>query len=420
MESIDEVFRGEYARAVGALVRTFGDVDLAEEAVADAFVLALERWPAVGVPDNPGAWITTTARHRAIDRIRRTKVGGTKLEELARRPAWSEEDDPPRSVIVDDQLRLLFTCCHPALAPEAQIALTLRLVGGLTTIEIAHAFLVPEATMAQRLVRAKKKIRAAGIPFRIPSDAALPDRVTEVLATIYLVFNEGYSASAGTDLVRGGLCADAVRLARLVATLMPDEPEALALLALVLLQDSRREARTDGAGQLVLLADQDRSEWDASAIAEAIELLERALPRTRGAPGPYALQAAIAAVHAEAVTSADTDWAQIATLYTRLVGVLPSAVVRLNHAVAVAMAEGPAAGLALVDAVAGELDGYHFLHATRADLLRRLERWDEAADAYDEALAGAGNDAERTFLERRRTDVALSRSSSPADRRDRT
>ncbi len=398
---------------VGALVRAFGDLDLAEEAVADAFVVAIERWPADGRPDNPGAWITTTARRRALDRIRRDRTGRAKLTELARTPP--PEPEPTLSAIADDQLRLLFTCCHPALAPEAQIALTLRLVGGLTTPEIARAFLVPEPTMAQRLVRAKKKIRAAAIPFRIPPDHVLPDRVAEVLATVYLVFNEGYRTSAGPALVRSSLCADAIRLARLIAQLMPDEPEALSLLALLLLHDSRRSARVGPAGGLVLLPDQDRAAWDPTAIAEGIALLEQALPRTRGRPGPYALQAAIAAVHAEAASAAATDWAQIAALYAALVAVQPSPVVRLNHAVAVAMAEGPEAGLALMDDLGGPLDGYALFHSARADLLRRLERWGEAATAYRAALAGEGNDAERRFLAGRLGEVsaATSRGARP-------
>jgi RNA polymerase sigma-70 factor (ECF subfamily) len=407
---VARVFREEHGRALATLIRVLGDFDLAEEAVADAYVTALERWPVDGVPANPGAWITTTARNRAIDRARRAAVYAEKQARLARDAAFdaaaragalqaaAEDEMHP---IPDDQLRLIFTCCHPALAPESAVALTLRTLGGLTTPEIARAFLVPEPTLAQRLVRAKHKIRAAGIAYEVPSGDRLADRLDAVLRVIYLVFNEGYDASAGDTLIRRELCAEAIRLARVLATLMPGEPEALGLLALLLLADARRPARVSDDGALVRLEDQDRSRWSRDEIAEGAALVERAL--RMGRVGPYQLQAAIAAVHDEAPTAAETDWPQILGLYDLLARIAPSPVVELNRAVALAEVAGPAAGLAAVDALAGEpaLGDYRFFHATRADFLRRLGRWPEAADAYRRALELAPNTAERGFLEGR-------------------
>ncbi|MEA2635801.1 MAG: polymerase sigma-70 factor, subfamily [Chloroflexota bacterium] len=393
------MFRQEYGRAVAVLVRVFGDIDVAEEAVQDAFTAAVQRWPSTGLPASPAGWIITTARNRAIDRLRREASREDRHGQAALLQAGTEP--VPEGAVRDDQLRLIFTCCHPALAPGVQVALTLRLLGGLTTAEIARAFLVPETTMAQRLVRAKGKIRDARIPYRVPREADLPGRLRAVLAVVYLIFNEGYTASSGDRLVREELCGEAIRLGRLLAELMSDEPEVKGLLALMVLIESRRASRTNSDGDLVLLANQDRGLWDRGLIAEGQVLVRECLRRNQ--PGPYQIQAAIQAVHSDAATAAATDWWQIVQLYNQLLSLTPSPVVALNRAVAVAEVEGPDAALALVDGL--DLGGYYLFHAIRADLLRRLGRNAEAALAYAAAIARTDNATEREFLERSRQAV---------------
>jgi len=411
-EAVEQVFRQERGRILATLIRILGDIDLGEEALAAALEAALAQWPGEGTPANPRAWLIRTARNKAVDQIRRRALLDEKRAEMESEAALDREggDEIDDEVAVrDDQLRLIFTCCHPALAVEAQVALTLRTLCGLETEEIARAFLVPAPTMAQRLVRAKGKIREARIPYRVPDAEDLPERLDAVLAVVYLVFNEGYAASSGAELIRRDLCAEAIRLARLLVELLPGESEARALLALMLLTDARRAARVDAAGEMVLLEDQDRSRWDRGAIQEGLALVEAAL--RAGPPGAYALQAAIAGVHARAARAEETDWREIAALYGVLRVANPSGVVALNHAAAVAMAEGPAAGLRLMDALAaeGSLAGYHLLPAARADLLRRLGRLPEAAAAYREALSLVGNDTDRRFLERRLAQVSPAR-----------
>jgi RNA polymerase sigma-70 factor (ECF subfamily) len=404
--AVADAFRSDWGSVVAYLIRVTGNWDLAEECAQDAFERALERWPRDGIPSSPAAWLKTTARNRALDRLRRATVGQAKLKEVAMTAPVGRDQDEDESGIEDDRLRLMFTCCHPALPVEAQVALTLRTLAGLTTPEIARAFLVPHETMAKRLTRAKKKIVEARIPYRVPAAHRLQERLRAVLAVIYALFNEGYGASAGDELIRRELCTEAIRLGRLLAGLMPDESETLGLLSLMLLQDSRRGARLDDSGELVTLEEQDRDRWDADEIDEGCRALDRAVRLRR--PGPYELQAAVAATHAQAPTPADTDWREIAMLYERLREISPSPVVLLNRAVAVAMADGPAAGLALVDELeqSGALSDYYLLPATRADLLRRLSRDHEAAATYRQALELAPTDAERRFLRRRLAEVS--------------
>jgi len=409
--TIEQIYREESGRILATLIRLLGDFDLAEEALQEAFSAALTQWARDGTPSNPRAWLVSTGRNKAVDALRRRALLEEKRDELARWIALAQQvaDAPEDTMLKDDRLRLIFTCCHTALAREVQVPLTLRTLCGLSTEEIARAFLVPVPTMAQRLVRAKQKIRDAGIPYRVPDDDELPERLETVLLVVYLVFNEGYNATVGDEIIRRELCAEAIRLGRLLHGLMPREAEAEALLALMLLHDSRRNARVTPTGEMILFEDQDRGKWDAVQIAEGLRLVEDAL--VRGAKGPYALQAAIAALHAQAKTSSETDWYQIAALYELLLQVQPTPVVELNRAVAVAMSQGLAEGLQLMDALEERraLSGYYLLPSARADLLRRMERWEEAESAYQRALSLVGNGAERRFLERRVSEMRARR-----------
>lgn len=415
--AIDSLYRSDWGRIVATLIRLLGDFDLAEETAQEAFAAAVDQWARDGVPEYPRAWIIQTAKHKAIDRIRRKTVFAEKLELYVASGMAPTEETPAYEIneIPDDRLRLIFTCCHPALAPDAQVALTLRMLGGLETDEIARAFLVPNVTMAQRIVRAKKKIRDAGIPYKSPETSELPERLNAVLTVIYLIFNEGYAATRGGPLVRADLCAEAIRLARLIRTLMAPNPpsEVTGLLALMLLHDSRHAARLDEAGDIVLLQDQDRRKWDQAKIAEALPLVEEAF---KASPGPYSIQAAISALHCQAARPEDTDWRQIVSLYGLLERLQPSPIVSLNRSVAVSMVGGPEAALRLIDELdeTGDLDSYQLFHAARADMLRRLNRLTEAAKSYSRALALATNDSERRFIEKR---LSQTTQRSPSDLR---